>query len=250
MNKQQFLSGRSPVTVRNKNGASQIVLICEHASNNIPDHLDNLGLSDTKLNEHIAWDIGALSVAGILSDLLDAPLVHANVSRLVIDINRLPDHSGSIVTRSEASPIPGNIGLSQAERYTRRDAIYEPFHAELTRVLAERQHCDTWVLSIHSYTPVYNGVNRPWHVGILHNEDRRLSTPLITALKCYRNLIVGDNQPYAPTDGVYHTIDRHTMPFGRMGAMIEIRNDLIADHEGQTEWAHHLKNILTSIEVS
>ena len=105
------------------------------------------------------------------------------------------------------------------------------------------------MISIHSYTPIYNGVSRPWHVGILHAEDTRLSTPLISALGRDDNLVVGDNQPYAPTDGVYHTISRHTVPFGRLGAMVEIRNDLIADHKGQTEWAHRLTNILTEIAV-
>ena len=244
MNAQTFLGDRSPVTVRNKNGASQIVLVCEHASNYIPDHLGSLGLPSSKLAEHIAWDPGALGVAEIMSDLLDAPLVHANVSRLVIDINRQPNHPGSIVTLSETTTIPGNVELSEAERSIRCEAIYRPFHARLGEVLAKRRQGNSRVVSIHSFTPVYKGVSRPWHVGILHDEHTRLSAPMTEALKRDRGLVVGDNEPYAPVDGVYHTIERHTVPFGRLGAMVEIRNDLIAHREGQSDWAHRLHDIL------
>lgn len=248
MDVQTFLGGNSAVSVRNEAGVSQIILVCEHASNYIPDHLSNLGLPHEKLAEHIAWDPGAVDVAGILSDLLDAPLVHANVSRLVLDINRRPDHQGSIVTLSETTAIPGNEGLSAAERSIRCEAIYNPFHSRLEQILAARQHSNPWVLSIHSYTPVYKGLYRPWHVGILHSADIRLSSPLIEALKSDRNLVVGDNQPYAPSDGVYHTVERHTKPFERPGAMIEIRNDLIADSAGQIAWAHRLRDILTGLQ--
>ena len=244
MNAQTFLRDRSSVSVRNKNGGSQIVLVCEHASNHIPDHLGSLGLPNSKLTEHIAWDPGALGVAEILSDLLDAPLVHANVSRLVIDINRQPDHPGSIVTLSETTAIPGNVELTSAERSVRCEAIYQPFHAKLDEVLGRREHDKSWVVSIHSFTPVYKGVSRPWHIGVLHNEDTRLSAPLTAALKSDRSLVVGDNEPYAPVDGVYHTIERHTAPFGRLGAMIEIRNDLISDRDGQSAWANRLHDIL------
>lgn len=245
-----FLDHRSPVSVRNEAGNSQIVLICEHASNHVPAHLGRLGLPDATLAEHIAWDPGALNTAEMLSDLLDATLVQANISRLVLDINRKPDHPGSIVTLSETTSIPGNVGLSDAQRAIRCQAIYEPFHAELERVLAERQSSNPWVLSIHSFTPIYKGTRRPWHIGILHNDDTRLSAPLIDALKMERDLVVGDNEPYAPTDGVYHTIERHTEPFGRAGVMIEIRNDLIADRQGQVEWALRLHGILAGMQIA
>lgn len=247
MTARTYLGNRSPVTVRNSNGSSPIVLVCEHASNYIPEHLGDLGLPNEKLIEHIAWDPGALSVAEILSDLLDAPLVYANVSRLVIDINRQPDHPGSIVTLSETTVIPGNIELATEERLARCETIYRPFHERLDRVLVERHQRESVVVSIHSFTPVYRGVSRPWHIGILHNDDTRFSAPVTEALERDRSLIVGDNEPYAPVDGVYHTIERHTAPSGRPGAMVEIRNDLIMHHEGQTEWAHRLHGVLAEV---
>lgn len=244
MGVEPFLADRTPVSVRNENGSSQIVLICEHASNHVPPHLDGLGLPPEKLTEHIAWDPGALGVAEKLSGLLDAPLVYANVSRLVLDINREPDHPGSIVKLSEATEIPGNTALSDVERSTRCAAVYEPFHAEVDRIIHWRKQRSPWVISIHSYTPVYKGAKRPWHVGILHNDDTRLSQQLLSALRQDPGLVVGDNEPYAPTDGVYHTIERHTAPFGFAGAMIEIRNDLISDNEGETDWASRFHRIL------
>ncbi|UWU25648.1 N-formylglutamate amidohydrolase (plasmid) [Rhizobium sp. CB3060] len=239
-----FLDGRTPVSVRNEDGSSRIVVVCEHASNYVPRHLHGLGLPPEKLVEHIAWDPGALGVAQQLADMLDAPLVFANVSRLVLDINRHPDHPGSIVKLSEATEIPGNKSLSDAERLLRCDAIYHPFHAALEDVVGKRSHRSPWVISIHSFTPVYKGVPRPWHVGILHNHDTRLSHHLLDGLSNDPDLVVGDNEPYTPTDGVYHTIERHTLPYGFAGAMIEIRNDLISNKEDEKDWASRFNRIL------
>lgn len=242
------LLGRvSPVAVHNESGKSRIVLVCEHASNYLPDYLNNLGLPASMMVEHIAWDPGALGVAKKLSSMLDARLVYANVSRLMLDINRTPGHAGSIVEISESTKIPGNIGLSDAERAARVEAIYEPFHATLASAAGGVRDPSPWVVSVHSFTPVYKGVSRPWEIGILHNEDQRLSVPLLAALQKDRNLVVGDNEPYAPTDGVYHTIERHTAPNGYPGAMIEIRNDLISDDAGERAWASRLNGIFAQM---
>lgn len=235
----------SAVSVHNEHGRSKIVLVCEHASSHMPAEFDGLGLPRSKLKEHIAWDIGALQVAKRLADLLDAPLVHANVSRLILDINREPGHRGSIPEISESTEILANKGLSAAARSARVRSIYEPFHETLASVVGRRRFDGgPWVISIHSYTPIYKGFERPWHVGILHNEDMRLSTKLLTALKQDESLIVGDNEPYAPSDGVYHTIERHTASAGYVGAMVEIRNDLIHDATGQSDWAARFHRIL------
>jgi predicted N-formylglutamate amidohydrolase len=245
MRPETVLGSVPAASVHNGNGRSKVVLVCEHASNHIPAQLDNLGLPDFELSRHIAWDPGAFAVAKRLSDLLDAPLVYANVSRLVLDINRQPGHRGSIVEVSELTGIPGNKDLSSLEREARARAIYEPFHDALRSTIERRRKAAPWVISIHSYTPVYKGVPRPWHAGILHNEDRRLSTTMLKMLRENPDLNVGDNEPYAPIDGVYHTIERHTKPFGYQGAMIEIRNDLIADATGEKEWAERFYQILT-----
>jgi predicted N-formylglutamate amidohydrolase len=237
------LDGVSPVDIHNENGQSRIVLVCEHASNHLPPSLENLGLSEAKLKEHIAWDPGALGVARQLSHLMDAPLVYANVSRLMLDINRGPGHAGSIVKVSELTLIPGNANLTAADIAGRVEAIYDPFHAALASIVGRRRNTPPWVVSIHSFTPIYKGIPRPWDIGVLHNEDERLATPLLAALNKDPELVVGDNEPYAPTDGVYHTIERHTAPNGYAGAMIEIRNDLIKDSAGEHIWATRLSEI-------
>lgn len=240
----------SAVGVHNFNGDSKIILVCEHASNTIPAQFNNLGLSALKVEEHIAWDPGAFGTARRLADMIDAPLVYANVSRLVLDINREPDHRGSIVEVSELTEIPGNKGLTQSERRARVRAVYEPFHAMLGTVIQSRDAKSPWLISLHSYTPVFKGVQRPWHVGILHNDDTRLSTRLLDALKKDSGLVVGDNEPYAPTDGVYHTIEKHTVSRGYAGAMVEIRNDLIADESGEQDWAARFNRILNGMLAS
>jgi len=245
-----FLGDRTAVGVRNAAGTSPAVLICEHASNYIPDHLGNLGVDVCRLTEHIAWDPGALGVAEHLSDLLDAPLVYANISRLVLDINRAPTHEGSIVQNSDDVAVPGNVGLSALQRKLRVEAIYDPFHAAVDAAMKSRGETPC-AISIHSFTPKLRNVHRPWHVGVLHNDDARLAEAIRRGLDTDPELIVGDNQPYSPADGVYHTIERHTAEKKYPGAMLEIRNDLIARALDQEAWASRLSRVLVpAISVS
>lgn len=230
------------VAVRNRRGRGGFVLVCEHASNHVPPAYRGLGLDGAGLARHIAWDIGAHSLAERLATLLDAPLVHATHSRLLIDLNRDPAAPDSIVETSEDTPIPGNRDLPPGERLRRRQWLYEPFHAMLDSVLDERLAADrpTALVSIHSFTPTYLGRARPWHAGLIFRHDRRLSDPLLAALQRERELCIGVNEPYGPGDGVYHTIGRHGEGRGLPCAMLEVRNDQIADAEGQARWAARL----------
>lgn len=214
------------------------MLVCEHASHFIPKGYEGLGLSAADQVRHIGWDIGALGLARRLSALLDAPLVHATYSRLLLDLNRPVDAHDSIVVRSEDTDVPGNIGISAEERELRRARIYQPFHAQLDALIDQRLRAgqDTAVISIHSFTPSYHGVARPWHVGVISQRDRSLADALLGALSARADLCVGDNLPYGPDDGVYHSLQRHGEARGLRGAMIEVRNDLL-DGPGQAQWA-------------
>ena len=234
-----------PVTVLNPHGLGNAVLICEHASHFIPPDYDGLGLSAADQLRHIAWDIGALGVARELSALLDAPLVHATYSRLLLDLNRPVDASDSIILRSEDTTIPGNTGLSAAERELRRQRIYEPFHAELDALIDHRLQSGlaTAVISIHSFTPSYHGIDRPWHVGVISQDDRLLADALLQSLAADPGLCIGDNLPYGPQDGVYHSLHRHGEARGLRGAMIEVRNDQL-DEAGQKRWGQTLHGAL------
>jgi predicted N-formylglutamate amidohydrolase len=241
--------GREAVAVVNPDGRGPFVLVCDHASNWVPPPLQGLGLHPGDLERHIAWDPGALEVARRLSDLLDAPLVHATVSRLVLDVNREPTHHGSIVTISEDTDIPGNRELSVEERSRRVRFIYEPYHQALANMIERcaARNAALRVVSIHSFTPVYRKERRPWHIGVLSGDDRRLSQPLLELLRASGELHVGDNQPYAPTDGVYHTLDRHACARKLRSVLLELRADLISDDESRNQWALRLKRSLEVI---
>jgi len=223
----------------NAGGACPALLVCEHASNHVPAGLANLGLDAGVLTAHMAWDPGALPVARALAKALNAPLVHAAVSRLVIDLNRDPAAVDSIVTAGEHGPIPGNAAIIETERRRRVRDIYEPFHRHTTQTLDARPDIKA-VISVHSFTPVLRGKARPWHLGFIHDTDDRMAQRVATSLSKDRQLVIGLNEPYNVSHGVYHTLDVHACRRGLAPLMIEIRNDLIADTAAQEQMAARL----------
>jgi len=240
---------RSVVEVERPAGASPYVFVCDHASNFIPAGYGTLGLDAAELTRHIAWDPGALPVARELSSALDATLIHSGISRLVIDCNRPVDAPDLFWTVSETTVIPGNQKLDEAARAERIALAYTPFHEAIDRVVRQRLAAgrETWLVSIHSFTPRYKGVVRPWHVGIIHDADERLSAPLITQLAQIKTITVGDNEPYSPADRVYFTLEKHARSRGLPCAMIEIRNDEISGEAGQRMWVERLTGIFRSL---
>jgi predicted N-formylglutamate amidohydrolase len=238
--------GREAVGVVNPDGRAPFVLVCDHASNWVPPTLQRLGLPAEELGRHIAWDPGALELASRMSMLLDAPLVHATVSRLVLDVNRDPAHAGSVVTVSEDTAIPGNRGLSAEDRSKRVRWIYEPYHQALAKVI-EGRATPPRLISVHSFTPVFRREPRPWHIGVLSAEDRRLADPLLELLRADGEYHVGDNQPYAPTDGVYHTLHRHCSARKLHSVLLELRSDMIGDDPSRRMWASKLCRALQAI---
>ena len=237
-----------PVIVVNADGPSHIFLVCEHAGRAIPRKLGTLGLSESELERHIAYDIGAESVARRLSRLLDAPLVLQRYSRLVQDCNRPPDAPSAMPEVSETIQIPGNAGLTADERAARTAAIYEPFHAAVTKLLDSRQASGRGPIfvAIHSFTPIYKGMTRHLDAGILHDRDRRYADHLIATLSRHGDIKVRRNEPYGPEDGVTHTLNLHAGRRGLLNAMIEIRNDLITEEVGQSAWSGRLAQVLSS----
>lgn len=244
-------SDAEPVRITNRDGRGAYVIVCDHASNFIPADMGTLGLDASDLERHIAWDPGALPVARALAEALDAPLVESCISRLVIDCNRPLGAPDLISEVSETTLIPGNAGLGDAERARRIALAYEPFHAAIEAVVAGRVAAgmETRLISVHSFTPVYKGISRPWQIGIIHDEDTRLAGPIIDALAARPGLTVGVNEPYSPADRVYFTLEAHGRVRNLPCAMIEIRNDEIADADGQRRWAEVLISILGKIDL-
>jgi predicted N-formylglutamate amidohydrolase len=228
-----------PALILNENGDSPIVLICEHASNRLPKSLGTLGLSDEDLQRHIAYDIGAEGTSRILSRLLNAPLIMQRYSRLAYDCNRSPESDGAMPELSEVFEIPGNKNLLPSARLARTQEIYRPFHRAvedfLDRRAAEKRH--TIIVTMHSFTGVYKGKSRDFDVGFLFDRDNWLANFLVKAFPSEKARL---NEPYGPKDGVMHTTGLHAAPRGLKHVMIEIRNDLIANHAGQNTWANNL----------
>jgi predicted N-formylglutamate amidohydrolase len=240
-----FLPVSDVVAVENADGAGRHVVVCEHASNEIPARLQALGLSVADLGRHIAWDPGALGVARALATHLDAALVFCKISRLVIDCNRDPAMSDAVPAASEDTPIPGNQEIPTGDRAWRINAIYHPFHTALAGLLAKkRSGGPVSLIGMHSFTPIYRGVTRPWHIGVLHDRDESLSAPLLAGLRQDSTLVVGENQPYSPDDRVYHTLDRHAQAQGQPSVMIEIRNDLLETRDQQRAWGKRIGKIV------
>jgi predicted N-formylglutamate amidohydrolase len=227
-------------------GSGPFVIACEHASNRLPRALGSLGLSPSDLQRHIAWDPGAADVADGLAVRLSADLVKQRFSRLAIDCNRSPELPDAIATISEDTAIPGNHALTAEARATRISAFWAPFHAALDKMLDRRrsQRRPTALVTVHSFTPVFRGVARPWHIGIISTDERRLADAVLAVLRRDRTVVVGDNQPYSARDNVDYTIRRHGRDRGLPHVMIEIRNDLLRAARDITAWTEVLTGAL------
>ena len=240
-----------PVHEDNAAGPSPFLLTCDHYGRLIPRVLGDLGLPEDELTRHIAWDIGIAGVAEALAKQLDAHLIAQRYSRLVIDCNRPPTAPSSIPRIIEATTIKGNEGLTRDEAEARRRAIFDPYHRRIDEVIDARlrEQRPTVLVSLHSFTPVYAGVERPWHIGALYNRDTVLPQLLLKHLHAESDLVVGDNEPYAVNDLTDYTIPVHGEARGLVNTGIEIRQDLIADQSGQQQWAERLARIFAEIEL-
>jgi predicted N-formylglutamate amidohydrolase len=233
----------APVEALNEGGTSDIVLLCEHASNHIPAAYGGLGLPPPDLLRHIAWDPGAAAVARALSARLDAAAFLGTYSRLLIDLNRPLAAPDSIVTRSEDTDVPGNAGLAPAERQRRADTIFTPYHARVAAHLGERGGRPTRLVTIHSFTPVFHGVARPWHAGVLFIAATGFGGEMVERLR-EPGLLVEANVPYKSDRAGDYAIPRHGDDRGIPAVLIELRNDLIVDPAGIAQWTARLARAL------
>lgn len=236
----------APLEVEGRDGPSPFLIICDHAGRLIPRSLDALGLTEEQLGRHIAWDIGAAGVARRLGATLGAHTVWQRYSRLVVDCNRPLDALDSIALHSEQTVIPGNQDVAPAAAEERARAIFHPYHDEIRSALDRRQAEGrlTVLVAMHTFTPVFLEVPRPWHVGVLYNRDSRVARPLLQALRDEGDLVVGDNQPYAVGDLTDYSVVHHGERRGIPHVEIEIRQDLVADEKGQAAWAGRFARLL------
>ena len=240
-----------PFEVVHPEGRAPLLMICDHASRAVPRSLGHLGLEESLLMRHIGWDIGAAAVARRLAALLDAPAVLCGYSRLVIDCNRGLGDPTSIPEVSDGIAVPGNVGLTPAKRVARVDGIFRPYHGAIAAELAAFAASGVVpvVFSVHSFTPVMNGLARPWHVGVLWDKDPRVPVPLIAELAAADpRRIVGDNEPYSEREApAGYSVRTHAVPAGLPHAGVEIRQDLIDTAAGAMAWADALAAALKPV---
>ena len=237
-----------PFRVLNPQGRARVLVVCDHASRRIPAALNDLGLDELALGRHIASDIGAGDVAEALSARLDAPAVLAGYSRLVIDCNRGLKDPTSILAVSDGEFVPGNQGLGDAERAERVRQFFRPYHDAIRRRLQgfERRGIVPAFIAVHSFTPIFKKVRRPWQIGILWDTDPRIPVPLIDTLR-EQGITVGDNEPYSGKAPADHTVDHHAEGGGLPHVSIEIRQDLVDHPEGVQRWTRILGDALERI---
>jgi predicted N-formylglutamate amidohydrolase len=243
-----------PVVETVRGGADTAVFfICDHASNRVPARLGDLGLGPQELQSHIGWDIGAAMLARRVAESRSAPLVLSGYSRLVIDCNRPPESPGLIPASSAGIAIPGNRNLTEAERESRWDTFFRPYHRAISDLLdrRKRNRVPTALFSMHSFTPDYPGEERPWHIDFGYNRDRRLAG-LLLGESLGADILVGDNLPYKVEDDSDYSLPHHGERRGLPHVLVEIRQDTLASPEGVAIWADRfdamLKRLAPAIE--
>jgi predicted N-formylglutamate amidohydrolase len=235
-----------PYFEHNAGGRAPILVVCDHATRRIPADLGHLGLDDWVLDTHVAWDIGAAAVACRLASELDAPAILSGFSRLVVDPNRGLGQPEAFPAISAGIAIPGNRDLSEDERERRAERFWRPYHRAIDTRL--KTFADAGVtpafISIHTCTPVYDRVVRPWHIGVLWDKDPRLAVPLMEALSDWGDIHVGDNEPYSGRHPFDFTVDNHAEAAGLPCVAVELRQNLVDDEAGADYWAGMLARSL------
>jgi predicted N-formylglutamate amidohydrolase len=233
-----------PYEILDGNRDKGMVILGDHAMNRLPAHYDQLGLPASAFERHIAYDIGIEGLCRTLSARLDVPAVLGGFSRLLIDPNRGEDDPTLIMKISDGAIIPGNHPISDAEWQNRIASYHRPYHQAVAATIADVAAVTgqaPLVLSLHSYTPAWKGVPRPWHAAVLWDTDDRAVLPLLSMLRA-QGLLVGDNEPY---DGALRgdTLYQHCMVPGIPHVLLEVRQDLIGDAAGIAAWADRLAPI-------
>ncbi len=228
------------VRVEASSSTPSVLIVCEHASNRIPQHLQSLGVTDDVAHSHVAWDPGALGVAQALLSRLPGVLVAGGVSRLVYDCNRPPEAASAVPEKSEIYQIPGNTGLSAKARGDRVAKVYDPFSETVSHQIATHAASLTAMVTVHSFTPVFHGEARSVELGVLHGKDDLLALDMLAKQPAPAPYTIRLNEPYSASDGVAHTLDKHGVANGLPNVMLEIRNDLIRQAAEQDAMAAFL----------
>jgi len=229
------------------NEAGGLLIIADHASNRVPPPYGDLGLPAAEFERHIAYDIGTEWLVHRLAALTGAPVLLTRFSRLLIDANRGEDDPTLVMRLSDGAIVPGNAGVDAGERRRRIERFHRPYHRAITELIDRMAGTGVLpvILSIHSFTPAWKGVSRPWDMAILWDRDDRMVAPALAAFRA-RGLVVGDNEPYdgaLRNDTLYH----HGTARGLAHLLIEVRQDHIASEAGATHWAKMIFEVVAPL---
>ena len=238
-----------PFMTYNDHGKARVLLVADHASPFFPAHMNQLGLADWVLEHHVACDIGSDMLTRFLADKLDARAVLAGFSRLIVDPNRKLADPSAFTEVSDGIAIPGNIDLDEEQKALRVQSFFEPYHNAIEASLEsfKAQDIVPAMISVHTCTPVFDRVVRPWHIGIMWDKDPRIPQALIAHFEGNEEICIGDNEPYSGRHPNDFTIDYHAEPAGLPHVGIEVRQDLVADAAGARSWAGILASALQGI---
>lgn len=216
-----------------------LLLLADHGHHLVPPELGDLGIGAAELGRHIGHDIGILELTRTLARILRAPAIIDHCSRLVIDPNRRPFAPTSIPPVSDGTIVPANRGIHYVEAQRRIRDYFLPYHRCIARRLARfgRAGQIPVVVALHSFTPRMNGQDRPWQIGVLWRDDRRLAGPVLEALRARGDLVVGENQPYSGQDEFGFTVEFHCQRTRLPHVMLEIRQDEIGTPAGARAYA-------------
>jgi predicted N-formylglutamate amidohydrolase len=235
-----------PFMTYNDHGAAQVLLAADHASPFFPAAMNQLGLADWVLERHVAWDIGSDQLTRYLADELDAQAVLAGFSRLIVDPNRKLDDPTAFAQVSDGIAIPGNLDLDEAQKALRAQSFFEPYHGAISARLdgfLARGIVPAFI-SVHTCTPVFDRVVRPWHIGVMWDRDPRIAVPMMENLRRMEGVCIGDNEPYSGRHPHDFTIDFHAEPRGLPHVGLEVRQDLVKTDDGARKWASILADAL------
>ena len=244
------LSEFPPIEILEGDPQSGLILLCDHASNALPEEYGSLGLPPAQLERHIGYDIGAATVTRAIAARLTAPAVLTRFSRLLIDPNRGADDPTLVMRLSDGALVPGNARADTDEIRRRIERFYRPYHNAIAALVNEKLERGVVpiLFAVHSFTPVWRGAPRPWHVTMLWDNDPRVARPMIEAFGRDPALVVGDNEPY---DGALEgdTLYQHATLRGLPNALIEVRQDLIGTQEGAEDWGRRIAQALSPLLI-
>ena len=207
-------------------GRGPLLLTCEHASRRVPAPLRSSAADRAALATHWGYDIGARTVTRALARSTCSAAFFTRYSRLVCDANRAPEADHYARTHVEGHAMSFNQRLTAAELQRRTDRYHQPYHQAISDALAATPGAT--VLSVHSFTPVWDGVPRRLDAGVLFDAHDETAIKLAEALRA-AGLRTELNEPYSGKQGLMYSPHRHGAAHQRLYLELELNQALISD---------------------